>query len=271
MQTFRTIDETIRNVAAHLSTVAELPELPLAPVDFPLPPAPTTEQLAAMIDHTLLKPDATPAQIEQLCAEAAHHRFASVCVNPSYVALAAQLLSNTSVAVCTVVGFPLGATTPEVKLFETRQALGLGAEEIDMVLPVGHLKAGDYRYVFDEVTQIAGACQSGGALCKVILETTLLTDAEKVAACLLALQAGAAFVKTSTGFADGGATVADVTLMRRVVGPRMGVKASGGIRTRADAEAMVAAGASRLGASAGVQIVSAMTGDQPATRTASPY
>lgn len=211
--------------------------------------------LARTIDHTLLKADATPAQIERLCAEARRYGFASVCVNPSYVPLCAHLLASSAVATCTVVGFPLGATTTEVKVFEARQAINNGAHEIDMVLAIGQLKAGDYAYVLDDITQVVVACHAHGALCKVIIETALLNDEEKVAACLLAGSAQADFVKTSTGFSSGGATVADVALMRRAVGPQVGVKAAGGVRTLADAQAMLAAGATRIGASAGVQIM----------------
>jgi deoxyribose-phosphate aldolase len=212
--------------------------------------------LASYIDHTLLKPEATPRQIQTLCREALQHRFASICVNPCYVGLCARLLAGSSVAVCTVAGFPLGATTTAAKVFEARQAIAEGAHEIDMVLAIGQLKAGDYAAVLDDIAQVVAACHKHRAHCKVILETVLLDDAEKIAACLLALQAGADFVKTSTGFAASGANAHDVALMRRVVGASAGVKAAGGIRTRSDAETMLEAGASRLGASASVQLVS---------------
>lgn len=211
--------------------------------------------LARMIDHTLLKPEATPAEIERLCAEAAEHGFATVCVNPIYVALAANLLHGTPVAVCTVAGFPLGATSTPVKRFEALQVLDDGAVEVDMVIPIGRLKAGQHDVVRDDIYALAQLCHEQGALLKVILENALLTDDEKVSACRLAVEAGADFVKTSTGFARSGATVADVALMRQTVGPEIGVKAAGGIRTYADALAMIEAGANRLGASASLKIL----------------
>ncbi|HOC21760.1 MAG TPA: deoxyribose-phosphate aldolase [Anaerolineae bacterium] len=211
--------------------------------------------LARMIDHTLLKPEATPAEIERLCAEAAEHGFATVCVNPIYVALAANLLHGTPVAVCTVTGFPLGATPTPVKRFEALQVLDDGAVEVDMVIPIGRLKAGQHDVVRDDIYALAQLCHEQGALLKVILENALLTDDEKVSACRLAVEAGADFVKTSTGFARSGATVADVALMRQTVGPEIGVKAAGGIRTYADALAMIEAGANRLGASASLKIL----------------
>ncbi len=216
---------------------------------------PANPSLAALIDHTLLKPDATPDQIAQLCYEARKHGFAAVCVNPTHVPLAAQLLKGASVAVCTVVGFPLGATPPEVKAYEAQVAIDQGATEIDMVVNIGALKSRDYEMVARDIRAVVRVCHAKAVLVKVIIEAALLTDEEKVAACLLAKECGADFVKTSTGFASGGATVADVALMRRVVGPQMGVKAAGGVRTHADAAAMVAAGATRLGASAGVKII----------------
>lgn len=216
---------------------------------------PATEgQLAAIIDHTLLKPDATPQQIQTLCAEAKQHQFASVCVNPVYVPLVAAELANSGVKVCTVIGFPLGAAGSEVKGFETKNAISGGATEVDMVIPVGLLKAGEYRAVLQDIRTVVQAAE-GRALVKVIIETSLLTDEEKVAACLLAKQAGADYVKTSTGFSSGGATTEDIALMRAVVGPQMGVKASGGVRTREDALSMMRAGATRIGASASVAIV----------------
>jgi len=223
-------------------------------------PTPPPQPLAGYIDHTLLKPDATPAQIERLCAEALQHRFASVCVNPCYVPLCAGLLAGSPVAVCTVIGFPLGATTTSVKVFEAAQAAGDGARELDMVIAVGLLKAGRYPEVADDIRQVVAVGHAQGALVKVIIETALLSDEEKVAACLLAARAGADFVKTSTGFAGGGASAADVALMRRAVGPEVGVKASGGVRSLADARALIAAGASRIGASAGVAIISEAEG-----------
>lgn len=217
--------------------------------------------IARLIDHTLLKPEATPEQIERLCAEAREHGFASVCVNPSYVALAARLLSGSATLVCTVIGFPLGATTSETKLFEAQQALNLGAREVDMVIHVGHLKGHDHDYVRADIRAVVDAAHANGAICKVIIETALLAEDEKIAACQLAAQAGADFVKTSTGFSTGGATVADVALMRRTVGETIGVKAAGGVRSLADAQALIAAGATRLGTSAGVQLVREARGD----------
>lgn len=213
------------------------------------------DEIARFIDHTLLKPEATPAQIERLCDEARRYGFAAVCVNPVYVRLAAERLQGAEVAVCSVVGFPLGATTTAAKVYEARQALADGASELDMVIHVGALKAGDYERVQEDIAAVADVCHKGGALLKVIIETALLDDAEKVTACRLAQAAGADFVKTSTGFAGGGATAEDVRLMRQTVGPRMGVKAAGGIRSYADALAMIEAGANRIGASAGVRIL----------------
>jgi deoxyribose-phosphate aldolase len=217
--------------------------------------APTDGQLSHMIDHTLLKPEATQDQIAQLCFEARKYGFASVCVNPTNVKLCASLLQGTAVDICTVIGFPLGATPTDVKVFETQQAIREGATEVDMVLNVGALKSRDYELVRDDIAAVARACHAGNAILKVIIEAALLTDEEKVTACQLSKIAGADFVKTSTGFGPGGATVEDVALMRRVVGPSIGVKAAGGIKTFEDAQRMIAAGASRLGASASVKIV----------------
>lgn len=212
-------------------------------------------EVARLIDHTLLKPDATQDQIAQLCYEARKYGFATVCVNPTYVRLCAQLLTGSSVGICTVVGFPLGATPPEVKAYETQRALDDGATEVDMVINIGALKSRDYALVERDIATVARTSHAGGALLKVIIEAALLTDDEKVKACELAKAAGADYVKTSTGFGPGGATVHDVELMRRAVGPEMGIKAAGGIRSLEDAQAMVAAGATRVGASAGVKIV----------------
>jgi deoxyribose-phosphate aldolase len=219
-------------------------------------------EVASYIDHTLLKPDATETEIDRLCAEAAEWRFATVCVNPTWVARAARRLKGTGVGVCSVVGFPLGATTPDVKQFEARRAIFDGAAEIDMVLNVGALKSGDVRLVSDDIRMVVGACDPCGVISKVILETALLTDEEKVTACTLAKAAGADFVKTSTGFGPGGATAADIALMRRIVGEDMGVKAAGGVRDLEQMKAMVAAGATRIGASAGVRIVKESRGEQ---------
>jgi len=210
--------------------------------------------LAKMIDHTLLKTDAQKADLDKLLNEAKAHRFASVCVSPIWVSYAAERLKGSGVKTCTVIGFPQGATPTEVKAFEARQAIADGAEEVDMVIAVGRLKDRDDDYVRDDIKGVV-AVAKGKALTKVIIETCLLTDEEKVTACRLAKEAGADFVKTSTGFSTGGATVADVRLMRETVGADMGVKASGGVRSRADAEEMVAAGASRLGTSSGVKII----------------
>ena len=211
--------------------------------------------LARLIDHTLLKPDATEAQMRKLCQEARQYHFASVCVNPTWVPLVAEELAGTDVAVCTVIGFPLGATLPEVKAYEAECSIGRGACELDMVINIGALKSGHYDYVREDIAGVVDVAHARGALVKVIIETVLLTDEEKVEACVLSRAAGADYVKTSTGFAGGGATVEDVALMRRVVGSQMGVKASGGIRSAKDAEAMIRAGATRIGASAGVKIV----------------
>ncbi|MBI4535087.1 MAG: deoxyribose-phosphate aldolase [Ignavibacteriae bacterium] len=208
-----------------------------------------------MIDHTLLKPEATVTDIEKLCGEARRYGFASVCINPSYVPLCARLLKGTDVKVCTVIGFPLGATSTASKAFEAEQAIRDGAQEIDMVMNVGMLKSGEYEYVEDDVFAVVTTAKRYRILTKVIIETGLLTDEEKVKACILAKRAGADFVKTSTGFSKGGATAGDIALMRRIVGSAMGVKASGGVRSREDALAMVASGADRIGASASVRIV----------------
>ncbi len=216
---------------------------------------PADADLAALIDHTLLKPDASEAQIAQLCHEARKYNFAAVCVNPAHVKLCAQLLKGSAVRVCTVVGFPLGATPPEVKAYETQQALDDGASEVDMVINIGALKSKDYALVARDIATVAATAHAGGAIVKVIIEAALLTDEEKVIASKLAREAAADFVKTSTGFASGGATVHDVALIRRAVGPAMGVKAAGGVKTYADAQKMIEAGATRIGASASVKIL----------------
>ena len=214
------------------------------------------QELAAHIDHTLLKPDATPKQIHDLCSEAIQYKFATVCVNPCNVKLAAERLRGSGVKVCSVVGFPLGAHLPEIKALETRRAIRDGAEEIDMVINVGALKGGDDELVYRDIRAVTLACLDGGALCKVIIEAALLTDDEKVRACLAAKRAHADFVKTSTGFGPGGATAHDVALMAGAVcGTKMGVKAAGGIRSFEDAQAMIRAGATRLGASASVRMI----------------
>ncbi|MEA4884136.1 MAG: deoxyribose-phosphate aldolase [Clostridia bacterium] len=216
--------------------------------------------LAAMIDHTLLKPDATESQVKKLCEEALEYGFASVCVNPTNVAQCAAMLRGSRVKVCTVIGFPLGATTPTAKAVETRDAIANGAQEVDMVINVGAVKSGNYDLVKRDIQAVVDAA-AGKAMTKVILETALLSDEEKVKACLIAKYAGADFVKTSTGFGPGGATVHDVELMRKTVGVSMGVKAAGGIRDTQTAQKMVAAGASRVGASASVSIVKGVAQD----------
>ena len=219
--------------------------------------------VAGMIDHTLLKPDAARADVEKLCREAAEFRFATVCVNPVWVADCARWLRGAGVGVCSVVGFPLGATTADVKHYEARRAIFDGAVELDMVMNVGALKSGDVRTVQRDIEAVVEACRQCQVVSKVIIEAALLTDQEKVTACSLSKAAGADFVKTSTGFGPGGATAADVALMRRIVGADMGVKAAGGVRDLEGLKAMVAAGASRIGASAGVKIVQESTGEKP--------
>jgi deoxyribose-phosphate aldolase len=238
--------EAVKNIidsgAERISTSIGIPE----PVDC---------DIARMIDHTLLKPEATLDDIKKLCDEAKQYHFASVCVNPGFVKFCSDQLRNTDVKVCTVIGFPLGATTTETKRFEAHQAIENGAQELDMVINIGMLKSGKYDYVFNDIQQIVLEAKPKRVIVKVIIETCLLSDEEKVKACLLAKEAGADFVKTSTGFSKGGATAGDVALMRYVVGGSVGVKASGGIRSREDAELMIASGADRIGASASVKIV----------------
>ncbi len=213
----------------------------------------TPASLAAYIDHTLLKPEASAAEVKKICGEAKEHHFASVCVNPSYIKLVAGELSGSGVVPCCVVGFPFGTHTPEAKAAETAQAVAEGALEVDMVINVGAIKSGDWALVERDIAAVVGAAGRAGV--KVILETSLLTDEEKVRACQICKAAGAAFVKTSTGYSTGGATAHDVALMRETVGPDVGVKASGGVRTYEDAVAMLQAGANRLGASAGIKII----------------
>jgi deoxyribose-phosphate aldolase len=212
--------------------------------------------VAGMIDHTMLNPDATPDQISQLCDEAKKYSFASVCINPAYVQLCKKLLVGSNVKVCTVIGFPLGSTTTEVKTAETEQVIENGAEEVDMVINVGQLKGGNFDYVENDIRSVVNVAKRNNVLTKVIIEAALLTDKEKVEASLISKKTGADFVKTSTGFSKGGATVGDVALMKYVVGKGVGVKAAGGIRSKEDAEAMIASGADRIGASASVKIVS---------------
>src|SRR5882724_4228625 len=220
----------------------------------------TARDWASLIDHTLLKPEATDEDIKKLCEEAARYRFASVCVNPTWVRAASCNLRGTGVPVCTVIGFPLGATLADVKAYEARRAIFDGATEVDMVINVGALKSGDDCLVENDIRSVVEVAHEYEAICKVIIETALLTDEEKVRACLAAKKAGADFVKTSTGFAKGGANVADVALMRRTVGSELGVKASGGVKGLDDARKMVEAGATRIGASVGVKIAQEAAG-----------
>ena len=228
-------------------------------------------EIARMIDHTLLKPEASRGQLEKLCREAREHGFATVCVNPVWVRLCADLLRGCETLVCTVVGFPLGATLSAVKETETRQVIADGASEVDMVMNVGALKSGDFRLVARDIAGVARVCRTAGVVSKVIIEAALLDDDEKVRACVLVKAAGADFVKTSTGFGPGGATVADVELMRRVVGPELGVKAAGGVRDLASAQKMISAGADRIGASVGVKIVGESRGEAAAATGGSGY
>ena len=230
-----------------------------------------TGSVSGMIDHTLLKPDASRTDIEKLCREAAEFHFATVCINPAWVSTAAALLRGSGVGVCSVVGFPLGATTSDVKHYETRRAIFDGATEIDMVINIGALKSGDLRAVERDIEAVVDPCRECGVVSKVIIEAALLTDDEKVTASTLSKAARADFVKTSTGFASGGATAADVALMRRVVGAGMGVKAAGGVRDLEGMKAMIAAGASRVGASAGVKIVQESKGQKAAGPAAGGY
>ncbi len=221
--------------------------------------------VASLIDHTLLRPDASRADVEKLCREAIEFKFATVCVNPTWVAVASRLLKGTPVGVCSVVGFPLGATTPDVKHYETRRAIYDGASEVDMVINVGALKSGDLRLVEQDIEAVVGPARECGVLSKVIIEAALLTDEEKVTASTIVKAAGADYIKTSTGFGPGGATAADVALMRRIVGADLGVKAAGGVRDYESLKQMVAAGATRIGASAGVKILQESRGEKAST------
>jgi deoxyribose-phosphate aldolase len=228
-------------------------------------------EVAALIDHTLLKPDATGTEIEKLCREAAEFHFATVCVNPTWVAFCARLLKGSGVGVCSVVGFPLGATTPDVKQYETRRVVFDGASEVDMVINIGALKSGDLRLVEQDIEAVTAACRQAGVVSKVIIEAALLSEEEKIAATTLTKAGGADFVKTSTGFGPGGATIGDVMLMRRIVGDTVGVKAAGGVKDLEQMRAMVAAGATRVGASAGVRIVKESRGESPAAAKPTGY
>lgn len=239
-------------------------------------PPHTEAEIARLIDHTLLKADAAETEVRALCAEALEYGFASVCVNPWYVALCAELLAGSAVRVCTVIGFPLGSTLPQVKTFEAQKAIEEGAQEVDMVINVGALKSGKFEAVEADIRRVVEAAHRGNAICKVIIETALLSHDEKVRASQLAIQAGADVVKTSTGFSTGGATEEDVRLIRSTIGPNVGLKASGGVRTLEDLRKMVAAGATRIGASAGVKIIHELrTGEKAprpgARRLADPY
>lgn len=228
----------------------------------------TAHDWASLIDHTLLKPEASESDIQKLCKEAAEFGFASVCVNPGWVKRACEFLRGSGVPVCTVIGFPLGATLSDVKAYEARRAIFNGAREVDMVINIGALKSGDDCTVEDDIRAVSDAAHENHVLCKVIIETALLTDEEKVRACLAAKNAGADFVKTSTGFSKGGATVHDIALMRRTVGRALGVKASGGVKGIDDARAMFEAGATRIGASVGVKIAQEAQGQKTAPSTA---
>jgi len=227
-------------------------QLPPKPAQLIIPQG---SQIAGWIDHTLLKPEASAAQVRTLCQEAMQYHFASVCINPAYISLACGLLGDAKEAICAVVGFPLGAVLPEFKVYETLACINAGASEIDMVINIGAVKSEAFGLVMNEIQAVTQAAHNQGAITKVILETALLTRREKILVCLISKTAGADFVKTSTGFGPAGATIEDVELMRCAVGADMGVKAAGGIRTYADAVAMIKAGATRLGASAGVKIV----------------
>jgi deoxyribose-phosphate aldolase len=228
-------------------------------------------EISRMIDHTLLKPEATREQLEALCAEARDHGFATVCVNPTWVRLCSELLRGFETRVCTVVGFPLGATTTDVKAYEAARTIEGGATELDMVMNVGALRSRDYAHVERDIAAVVEVGRRGGAIVKVIIEAALLDDDEKVKACVVAKAACADFVKTSTGFGPGGATVADIALMRRVVGPEMGVKAAGGVRDLKSAQALIEAGADRIGASVGVKIVQESRGQKPAAAGGTGY
>ena len=264
------IDEVTREVLAALGGGADICDTPekvrrvvangTDRVSFHGTAADVPLDLARYIDHTLLRPDATDAEIDRMCSEAREFEFASVCVNPTWVKRTATNLRGTSVLACSVIGFPLGASTSEIKAMEARKALRDGAREVDMVINVGALKSGDFDLVSRDIAKVVDAAHEVGAICKVIIETALLTDEEKVIASALAKAAKADFVKTSTGFGPGGASTYDVALMREAVGPDMGIKASGGVKTSQDAEDMIAAGATRIGASAGIQIVGGKEG-----------
>lgn len=239
------IKEMVEQAKAYLVQLPELPEM--KPV--------SNDQVAGLIDHTILKPEATPEQVEKLCLEAREYSFAAVCVNPIFIPQVARLLKGSPAKACSVIGFPLGASLTRIKVEETRIVIEEGAQEVDMVLSIGLLKAREYEQVYEDILAVTQACHQHNVALKVIFENCLLEKEEKIMACLLSQSAGVDFVKTSTGFSKAGATVEDIDLMRRVVGPAMGVKAAGGVRSLADAQAMLKAGANRLGTSAGLTIV----------------
>ena len=259
------LDQLLASIAREL--LAATGAVRASAIDLPkrheAPDTATDSAVAALIDHTILRPEASSEDVRRVCAEARQYGFASVCVNPSRVMLAASELRGSKAKTCSVVGFPLGATSTDAKKCEAELAIRSGAQEVDMVINVGALKDRDYKTVMNDIQDVAQVCRAGQALLKVIIEACLLDDREKAIACAIAKLAGADFVKTSTGFSKSGATTADVALMRQVVGPEMGVKAAGGIRTLEDLRAMVAAGASRVGASASVKIVEAATAQVP--------
>lgn len=268
----RLIDRVARDVDARLAAAGAREAAVVSPVARAAHADRSAKSLTAVIDHTLLRPDATRAAVRRLCAEAREFGFAAVCVSGGWVATAASLLEGGGVGLCAAVGFPLGAMAPEVKTFEARTAVSHGASEVDVVMNIGAVKSGDLGWALRDLQDVVETCRASGVPVKAILETALLTDAEKISACLLAARAGAAFVKTSTGFGPGGATVDDVRLLGRVVGTTLGVKAAGGIRDLATARAMIGAGATRIGTSAGVRIAQAERAEVAATnppRTAS--
>ncbi len=248
MHVFDKVKEVLQQAEAYAQELPPMPELP---------PAPQGAEIARWIDHTLLKPTATDEQIRKLCEEAVAYNFASVCLNPAYVPLATGFLGNKDIGICAVISFPLGAHLPQQKAEEARSVIKFGATEIDMVMNIGSLKSGAYPLLFTDIKSVVDVAKAHDVHVKVILENAYLTREEKIIACLISQAAGADFVKTSTGFGPSGATIEDVTLMRRVVGSEMGVKAAGGVRTLEQARAMIAAGATRIGASAGVSIVQA--------------
>lgn len=255
--------QTREEVNAFLSTISKRESALIQPLTLDADVI-KADEIAALIDHTLLKPDAKEAAVRELCAEAMAYGFASVCVNLTWLPLCRELLAETAVKTCVVIGFPLGATSAAAKAFEATEAVKQGVDEVDMVINVGHLKDQAYSAVYEDIAGVVKAAHAKNVLLKVIIETALLSDDEKVAGCLIAKAAGADFVKTSTGFNGGGATVDDIRLMRQSVGPVLGVKASGGVRTADDARAMVSAGATRIGASAGVAIVKGFLDHAPA-------